>query len=653
MKKKDQWEEDAKDHFIASLKDTGRGDWTVSDTDVVVDKATNRNFDYQLQSGGSRIALEIFRLVESKEELVRQKTWSTVANSIAAELRKRGVKEYTIRVPYAFDVPAAKVPDLVRSTADQLEAAISSDPQADTIVVGEFEIKRIEDFQDVSLYGIGPGGAVNPTGKAYDFIARKLPDKNRQLDIADHERVVLIVNGAMIVGPSNLIEACTQIDFSKFGHIDKVYVENPSNKAVQLVYDRRIYAAFQPGGNPPEHIDDPLFISWLANRLYQLDDQAFHLVRTITEQKNTLLWLPALSREQLVVFGERALESGDLERLNWIVNSLVNDPDPSVENDPDDPEGKYNDHLRTKKGESNFLIHSVRPRLCWLLMKMVTQPLAAEYERIFGIVEHFVTGENLYLRTHAAVPLIELAKRRLLKVNPETWFMSDQLSDRIKNLALRMIEENTAYPAVLVWAVHVIVQIRDLDFDTVLQIIKTVLPIDESEATNDIAWMIVYYSLFREQHFPKLAPFKSDAIRDLLKNQLANGTPSIRAATIQQLKTILDQKEREFMDVVPYLEAFVSGRSVRVANYHLYELLARHGGAHPEIVLDLIEQAVGQELKLLDGGGQAQVWHPKAFFDALRAIEQSGPEHKYRGEQLRQSIQPYKDRYQIHDVYDF
>jgi hypothetical protein len=653
MKKKDQWEEDAKDHFIAALKDAGRGDWTVSDTDVVVDKATNRNFDYQLQSGESRIALEIFRLVEGKEELVRQKTWSIVANSIAAELRKRGVKEYTIRVPYAFDVPAAKILDLVRSTADQLEAAISSDPEADTIEVGEFEIKRIKDFQDVSLFGVGPGGAVNPTGTAYDFIARKLPHKNRQLEIADHERVVLIVNGAMIVDPSNLIEACTQIDFSKVEHIDNVYVENPNTKAVQLVYDRKIYAAFQPRGNPPEHIDDPLFISWLANRLYQIDDQAFHLVRTITEQKKTLLWLPALSREQLVVFGERSLESGDLERLNWIINSLVNDPDPPVENEPNDPEGEHNDHLRTKKGETNFLIHSVRPRMCWLLVKMVTQPLLGEYERIFGIVEHFATGENLYVRTHAAVPLIELAKRRLLKVDAHTRFMSDQLSDRIKNLALRMIAENIPYPAVLVWAMHVIVPIRDLDHDTVLQLIKTALPISESEATNDIAWMIVYYSLFREHHFQNLAPFKSDAIRGLLKDQLANGTPSIRAATIQQLKTILDQKEREFLDVVPYLEAFVSGRSVRVANYHLYGLLAQHGAASPDIVMRLIEQAVAQELKLLDGGGQVQVWHPKGFSDALHAIEQSGPELKNRVEQLRRSIQPYKDRYRIHDVHGF
>jgi hypothetical protein len=653
MKKKDQWEEDAKDHFIAALKDAGKGDWTVSDTDVVVDKATNRNFDYQLRSGDDLIALEIFRLVESKEEIVRQKTWITVANSIAEELRKRDVKGYTIQAPHAFDVSMARIPDLVRSTADQLEAAIACDPGAESIVVGEFEIKRLEDFPDVTLFGIGPGGAVNPTGTAYNFIARKLPDKNRQLNIANHERVVLIVNGAMLVDPSNLIEACTQIDFSKFEHIDKVYLENPHTKSVQLVYDRRIYAAFQPGGNPPEQVDDPLFISWLANHLYQCDDQAFQLVRKITEEKKTLLWLPAVDREQLVVFGERALENGDAERLNWIIEVLSNDPDPSVENDPSDPEGKHNDHLRTKNGESHFLIHSVRARLCWLLMKMVTRSLLGEYERIFDIVQRFATDENLYIRTHAGVPLIELARRRFAKINPETRFMSDELAGRIKDLALRMIDENMEYRAVLVWAVKAIVPIRDLDHATALRVIKAAQPIDDSEASQHIAWMMMYYSFFREHEFPELGTFKSDEIKALLKDRLKNGSPSIRATVASEFKSVLGRKEVEFAALVPFLEALVSGRTVRSANYHLYGLLATEAQAHPDIAIHLIEQSVTQELKLLDEGGKIEIWHPKGFSDALRAIEESGPDYKNRVEILRQSIKPYRDRYQIHDVYDF
>jgi hypothetical protein len=195
-KKKEQWEEEAKDHFIADLKAQGRGDWIVSDSDVVVDKQTNRNFDYQLQCGTDFIALEIFRLVEKREEIIWSKSWSTIANSIAAELRTRGIKGYTIHAPNAFDVPRLKIPGFVSKITDRLEVALKQNPQTDPITVDGFEIKRIDDFPDVSLFTTGPGGAINPTGIAHDFIAEKLPTKNKQLNIANHERVVLIVNWA-------------------------------------------------------------------------------------------------------------------------------------------------------------------------------------------------------------------------------------------------------------------------------------------------------------------------------------------------------------------------------------------------------------------------------------------------------------------------
>ena len=382
MKKKEQWEEDAKDRFIAALKAEARGDWIVSDTDVVVNKQTNRNFDYQLNCGNEFIALEIFRLVEKREEIIRSKSWSTIANGIAAELRKRGVKGYTIHTPNAFNIPRPKIPGFVSNAAGLLQAAIKQNPKADSIQVDGFDIKRIKGFADVSLFTTGPGGAVNPTGIAHDFIVEKLPTKNKQLDIPNHERIVLIVNWVLLVGQSDMIEACTLIDFSLFNNIDKVYFEIPQAPGqVQLVYDRKVYAAVQPGGEPPGQIE-PLFISWLANHLYRKEIQAFQLVRRITEQQKSLLWLPALSREQLVVFGEESLKNGELEQLRWIVDNLKNDPDPSVENAANDPEGELNDHLRTKRGKNTRLIRTVRVRLCWLLMQIIAQPLLEDYEKV-------------------------------------------------------------------------------------------------------------------------------------------------------------------------------------------------------------------------------------------------------------------------------
>jgi hypothetical protein len=418
-----------------------------------------------------------------------------------------------------------------------------------------------------------------------------LSTKNKQLDIANHERVVLIVNWALLVDRSNMIEACSLIDFSQFGNIDKVYFEVPHNGRVHLVYDRKIYAAFRPDGEPPQQIE-PLFISWLANHLYRKEIQAFRLVRRITEHQKSLLWLPAHSREQLVALGEDFLKSDDSVQLHWIVENLKDDPDPSVNNAADDPEGRFNDHLRTKQGKSSRLIRTVRGRLCWLLMQMVTHPRVEDYNRIFEIVEKFATEENLYVRQHATVPMIELARRRFAKVDANTRLMSDQLANRIKALALRMVDENMAYPAVLEWVAHVIWNIQDLDHSTALKILRQLLSIDQSGAANDISSMMIYFAFFRQNQFKNLGPFNPDDVRSLLKDKLANGSGPFRATAVNHFKTILDRNEIEFDTLIPYLEAFVNGQSGPVANHHFYHITAKQAGTHPDIVGSLIEQAV-------------------------------------------------------------
>jgi hypothetical protein len=157
--------------------------WVVSDTEVVVDRKINLNFDYQLQCGSEFIALEIFHLVDSKTEIERQKSWDLISNSIAAELRKRGVKGFTISTPNTLNVPPNRVEKFVSKSVDNLQHAIEQNPGVDPIQKSGFEIKRVEDFPDVSLYTVGPGGAFDPTGMANRFIER-----NRLRQVRKHSR---------------------------------------------------------------------------------------------------------------------------------------------------------------------------------------------------------------------------------------------------------------------------------------------------------------------------------------------------------------------------------------------------------------------------------------------------------------------------------
>lgn len=638
-KKKENWEEEAKDRFIAALKAMSRGDWVVSDSDVVVDKQTNRNFDYQLQRDKEFIALEIFRLVETPEEIKRSKSWSTIANGIAAELRTRGIKGYTIHTPNTFNIPRAKIPRFVSNAADLLHAAVKQKPDADSIQVDGFEIKSIQGFPDV-LFTTGHGGAVNPTGTAYDFIVKLLPTKNKQLDVANHERIILIVNWEPLVGQSDMIEACTLSDFSEFNNIDKVYFEIPQAPGhVQLVYDRKVYAAFQPGAEPPQQID-PLFISWLANHLYRKETQAFQLVRKITDQQKSLLWLPALSREQLVTFGEQFLKSGQLEQLHWIVENLKNDPDPSVENAANDPEGELNDHLRTKRGENTRLIRTVRVRLCWLLMQIIARPCLEHYEKVFEIVERYATEEHLYVRQNAAFALMELARRRFASIGAGVRFMSDDLAARIKTLTLRMVEENSEYPVVLEAVAKVMLFVLDLDHDTALKTVQQLLTMEDSDGADAISSVMIYFALIRENEYKHSAPFNSKPLKELLLDRLANGSDRFRASATSHFKNLLALNRVQFETLVPYLEAVIGRKSNRLVNHHFYEITAKQTPTNPDTIARLVELAVLGELKSLDSGAR-EVWHPRSFSECLRALEQAGPDHKERVARIRMMMEPY------------
>lgn len=644
---KDDYEEDAKDHFIAELKRQGRGDWRVSSTDVEVESATHINFDYQLQSEGISIALEIFRLVESKEEIERSKSWSLISNALAQKLINRGVTGYTIRTPHAFDVRNKEVQEFTDRIADKLQQAIEANPRSQSIHESGFEASWIEGFHSLSCYRIGPGGAVNPTADAFSFIERMLPKKNRQLNVANHERVIVIVNRLPLVGHDNVIEACGQIDFAKFGNIDKAYLENPHSGKVQLVYDRAIYAAFQPDGEPPHHLES-LFISWLTNYLYKMHPKAYGLVRQITEREKSLIWLPSYAREQLVAWGEKFLEQDKQDEVSWIIEHLKNDPDPPVLKQ-DDPDAKFSDHLRLLRGENTRIIHGVRPRLCWLLMRVMDTQLE-DYEWILNIVESFATGENLYVRQQATIPLTRLTETRMIKDRDGKPYIRGQaLSERIKALALLMVEQNKGYPPLLESVAQMIVAVRDLDDATALNVLTAFESVEHSDASSHIAWVFIYFAFFRERDFKELPPFDPTAIRELLKHRLHNNR--IRGTVTAHFIDLLSHKQIEFEVLAPYLEVIVAGEPNKYVNNQFYRLAASQAAAHPDEIGRMMETVVDRELRALADGGIHEIWYPRDFSRTIEALERAGPVHRERVAKIHQRMEPSRDR--IHRIMEF
>jgi hypothetical protein len=603
---KQQWEEEARDRFLQFLSNRYAEAWVVLDEDVVVDPVSNRNFDYQLGLGDRRMALELFRLVNDQEELARDKVWSEVVHLLERELAQRSLKGYVLNTPPYFKVPRVKREEFAKNLADRIEKLLEANPGADEIAFDAFSLGKVEGLERIACGAIGEGGAVNPTGIALAALEEKLPDKNSQLAINGHERVIVVVNWAYLVGTDDVVEATSQLGFDHFPNIEKVYFEVAQDN-FQLVFDKSLFAAFDSGGSASNAELDSLYTRWLAFRLERKDARAFDLVKKLAAERDGLLWLPALSRVEVVRYGEGFIKGGNWENVAWIVRNFKNDPDPSIENAADDPEGKLNAHRKTECGDCVRFIISVRGHLCWLMNAIVSANRPDLYEEVLNIVEGYAVGPNLYLRQQATIPLSALARRRGQTREGQP-YMKASLEARIRPLILRMLSENAAYPCVLEWLASAITTISDMSPAEAEDVLTIFLRNPTDDTARFVAGMLIFYGIFREKQKGKLGAFDATRLSQLLKTQIVCGLATIRADIAWQMSQILDTQPGEGEAVVPYACLLPSGEYERSAFFHFYKIAAKHMKTFSSLLGPALKQALGRESQFHGSNEQQSIW---------------------------------------------
>jgi len=212
-----------------------------------------------------------------------------------------------------------------------------------------------------------------------------------------------------------------------------------------------------------------------------------------------------------------------------------------------------------------------------------------------------------------------------------------------------MIEQNKAHPPVLESVAQMIVALRDLDDATALNVLAALEPVEQSEASSHIAWMFIYFALFREQHFKELPPFDPTAIREQFKGRLRDNR--LRGTSIAHFFGLLSHEQVEFDVLVPYLELIVAGKTDKYVNNRFYQLAASQSATHPAEIGKMMETVMDGELRALAGGSIHEIWCPKDFARTIEALEKAGPEHQERVARLRQRMEPSRDR--IHSMFDF
>jgi hypothetical protein len=597
-KPKEQWEEDAAERFRFFLSNLRATNYAITDRDVpVASSLTGENFDYQIESPeGDKIAVEIFRLIESGEDLARGKIWGRVIQLLKAELLKRGVKGYLISTP-EFKIKSKDINAFSIQAANDIEQAIKNDPISKKFKYNGFELSKFDDLQTVVFSTSNGARSIDPKGTAASVFSEKLPKKNKQVDVAGYERILVVVSWAVFVDADDAIRALSSFDFTDLQNIDKIFFE-PKENEHHLIFDRSVLEAVQNG----QEVTNTDVVQLLKQYLrYQLGDkkpEAFQYIKGVTTSEGSIDWLTDNgAKENLVSYGEELVSKEQLEDAMWIVRQLHNDPNPTADgsNEPNDPEGKHNYHEMVLRGEDSYAITTVRGHLCWLIMKIVAKNKPEYYTEIIGILTRYLKEDNLYIRVQASYILTELWRRRRAKKNQDesVFAWKDEEREYIRQLTFDMVRANSKHPRVMQALLHIFNTLRDLNEAEAEEMLALFLQTNHDDVLHDLAAFIVYFALLREadsQYYG--GTFNPEKFIALLKEQIVKGAPSMRGSIAWHLWKILTDKVVPYEAIKEYLPLFLEGEYGREGLTKLGLIFEELAVIAPEDAASLYERAV-------------------------------------------------------------
>ncbi len=597
-KAKEQWEEEAIERFRDFLGQERTTTYAITGRDVVVNPTTNENFDYQLQNqDGEKIAVELFRLVEDGKELGRQKVFGSFLEQLKKELLSRGVKGYFISTP-EFVVKKSEISAHSVRVAEEIEQAIKDNDAADKFEHNGFEFIRVKDLSTVGFsYHWGGVRSIDSRGTAATVFAGKLPKKNRQVAVSDHERVLLVVSWAMFVEGADAIRALSGFDFSQYQNVDKIFFE-PRQGQFVLVYDRDVVEAIQN----KQLLNDPaplnLMLQYARYQLGEKKPEAFEYVKAVTTFTGNIDWLnDDGAKENLVSYGEELLSKDQIEDAMWIVQQLHNDADPKADgtNDDDDPKGEHNYHSRVLRGEDANVITTVRGHLCWLMMKIAAKSKPEYYTELIGIMSRYLKEDNLYIRIQASYPLeVFWSNRRATKNPDETPFSwNDKERVYVRQLALDAVRANRSYPRVMQALLHVFNRNRDWNEEEAEEMLTLFLETKHNDVLHDLAAFIVYFALFREKDSQYYGgTFNPEKFIALLKEQIRDGADAMSSSLAWHLWKLLTDKVLPYETIKEYIPLFLDGKYSAGAMSKLALIFEELTKIAPEDAVTLYERAL-------------------------------------------------------------
>lgn len=610
---KRQWEVEAMDRFLRFMNERYGQAYAVSAEDVIVNPVTRRDFDYELSpstQGLPVIALEIFRMVGEEQELGQHRSWLDVALRLTTELKSRGVSGYLIRTPH-FDIPKYKRKQFARETAEVLASAIANHPDEKEFEADGYMFYKLPGDPEVRFSHIGQVRQINPFGSVSDALDNSLPVKNDQLNTQGRVRTLLILNAGVFPHEKHDVRQYFSTKaLEEFPNIDRVFFEAAPGQ-ISLVFDRRAFNSFREENIPDDEELADLFFNFVAHRLSFRDPKAFGVVTKIFEKYGSLGRLSTDGKDALISCGDSFVEDGDWRAVLWIIERLKNDPDPPFPNPM---------HNEIEEGEDYRLIVSIRGRLCWLIQKVVVHNLLDYYSAMLDILEGYASGKDFYIRSQACVPLSEMAVKRRQKLPDDTRFMPEEIAQRIKAIALKILRDAGKNPALLDDVSNVLRWMGDFNEKEATEVIDRLSSVGDTDGVHNRCGLLLYFSLFREGQFSDLPRFDPSYFQAQLHRELADGEPRFRTSLMWQMAGGAEDKTFDYDLIRPYLRSFVSGPYCDGAYSSLHRIFVAHIKEHAKDLCPVMVAALAKTAEHIAEDPASRHWKVYDLQDSFGLI---------------------------------
>lgn len=361
----EEWEFEARDAFIRFLGEKEGVALKPGRSEVVVDPASRRNFDFELlgEAGHPNIALEVVRLTHDEASLKAHRGWHQVCPAIEEELKALGYNSLFILAPRLYFKQAA-IFQFAKEQADLINRLIQTIPSDDEegIRGHGYTIHTRRDYGGVHVTGSPEGGFIDGPGIAITQLKPRLDKKNSQLDVAGFRRYLLVINQNIFVDTESFISGLRQLPFHEYGNIDRVYLQQ-WNEVAYIAFDREVYDALNTHeALPSEQLN--LYIVLLKQLLSIGEERAFRRLQIHHDHLEKLGFLDDDLRRAALHCANQLLKCGQVQPAIWTICTYQSTP-------TGDDEAELNQRLL--KGEEVIFIQGVHASIQWLVYKLLFQ----------------------------------------------------------------------------------------------------------------------------------------------------------------------------------------------------------------------------------------------------------------------------------------